>query len=43
MKPMTRRISLLLCMITLLGLMLTACALCLAIIGVMIYWLNNFF
>jgi hypothetical protein len=26
-----------------LGLMLTACALCLAIIGVMIYWLNNFF
>lgn len=25
------------------GLMLTACALCLAIIGVMIYWLNNFF
>lgn len=25
------------------GLMLTACALCLGIIGVMIYWLNNFF
>lgn len=25
-----------------LGLMLTACALCLGIIGVMIYWLNNF-